>query len=36
MAVENQALLNALVVKLGAENGQKAYDKIISLQDKNK
>jgi hypothetical protein len=34
--MEDTALLNALVTKLGAETGQKAYDKIIAITGKNK
>jgi hypothetical protein len=32
--MENQVLLEALVAKLGAEVGQVAYDKIMSIKGK--
>jgi len=30
--MEDTVLLNALVAKLGAEAGQKAYDKIMAIK----
>lgn len=32
--MENQALLEALIAKLGAQAGQAAYDKIMSIKGK--